>query len=86
MSDTAPEAGSVDVSQEEVSLAESQEQAELAAAQSAHLKRRVVVLRLQKNRLAAELEAAQVQIRELKERLGDGDDDNGPSEEGPPSD
>lgn len=81
MSDTAPEAENNQPSQEEVSLAESQEQAELAAAQSAHLKRRVVVLRLQKNRLAAELEAAQVQIRELKERLGDGADE-GPAGEG----
>lgn len=86
MSDTVSEAGSVDVSQEEVSLAESQEQAELAAAQGAHLKRRVVVLRLQKNRLTAELEAAQVLIRELKERLGDVDDDFAADEVGPPSD
>lgn len=84
MSDAVPEPTTTEVSQEEVSLAEAQEQAELNAAQSAHLKRRVVVLRLQKNRLQAELDAAQVQIRELKERLGDGEDETPGTEENPP--
>lgn len=40
---------------DEVSAAESQEQRELEQAQQAHLKNRVVLLRMQVNRLEAEL-------------------------------
>lgn len=56
MSDNVPEVDSNEVSQEEISLAEAQEQAQLNAVQNTHLKRRVVVLRLQNNRLQAEVE------------------------------
>lgn len=62
-------------SQEEVSLAESQEQNELQAAQNAHLRQRVVLLRVQRNRLQAELDAAQAELRELRPEMTSEDEE-----------
>lgn len=69
MSDNATEVDRVEVSKEEISLAEAQEQAELNAAQNAHLKRRVVVLRLQNNRLATEVRQLKAELERLQDQL-----------------
>jgi hypothetical protein len=67
MSEHVPEAEVTEISQEEVTLAETQEQSELNASQNAYLKRRVVILRLQNNRLQAEIEKLKEQLPEDNE-------------------
>lgn len=62
MSENVQEAESNEVPPEEVHLAESQEQSEFLAAQNTYLKRRAVVLRLQINRLKAEVESLRDQL------------------------
>lgn len=75
MSENVPEAELNEVSQEEVSFAESQEQSELVSAQNTYLKRRVVVLRIQNNRLQAENEQLKAEVKALKSNLPIKDDE-----------
>lgn len=75
MNPSPPVVQETDYSQEEVSLAESQEQNELQAAQNAHLRQRVVLLRVQRNRLQAELDNAQAELRELRPEMTSEDEE-----------
>lgn len=54
--------------QDEVKLAESQEQAELNAAQKAYLQQRVVTLRVQNNRLEALVETLRSELAAVAEK------------------
>jgi hypothetical protein len=85
MSQNPPEQAEPTYSQEEVQLAESQEQNELVSAQNAHLRRRVVVLRVEKNRIQAELEVAQAKLRELEPEVDTEEELEGSDEEEVPA-
>lgn len=65
MSDSVPEQNN-NVSQEEVSLAEAAEQAALNDSQKSYLLKRVVLLRVQNNRLQADLQAALQELEQLR--------------------
>lgn len=67
MSQNSPEESNAAFTKDEVERAESQEQAELNASQKAYLQQRVVALRVQNNRLRAEVER-------LKAELADSDE------------
>lgn len=84
MSDNVPEADHIEVSKEEISLAEAQEQAELNAAQNSHLKRRVVVLRLQHNRMMAQLEQLKTELERLQALLPEDEESDEQSEDDDP--
>lgn len=75
MSENVQEVGSNEVSQEEVSLAESQEQSELVSAQNTYLKRRVVMLRLQNNRLQEEVDLLRDQLPKDTDEVSDSKED-----------
>ncbi len=82
MTDSAPEAKPDDVSQEEIVAAEAAEQAELTKAQNRHLTQRVVVLRVQVNRLERAKNLALMRLAELEEKLAQYE----PAEEPEPED
>lgn len=54
---------------EEVRAAEAQEQAELNASQKAYLQQRVVTLRVQNNRLSAEVEDLKAELERMRTTL-----------------
>lgn len=64
--------------QEEIALAESQEQAELNAATKAYLQKRVVALRVENNRLQTQLDGIRVELDVVLEQNAAGSESPDP--------